>query len=221
MLVHHSKKLNQYIEQLNLASLFSFPVTPLCELHYFKKYEYIFTQSDHPNYLFFFVSGRAKVHQLNKNGTLTIVKFYTTGEMIGELELIDVYFTTTSVQAMEDVYCIGINTLLYKDRLLHDPVFLLYLAKQIGTKMLEDTENFARNQVYPLENRLAAFLLEYEEEGVFNEKLTEAADYLGCSYRHLLRVLAAFSQDGHIKKEADGYHLTDLHQLHELASACK
>ena len=54
---------------------------------------------------------------------------------------------------------------------------------------------------------MAAYLLEAEEEnaadmdGWMKIRLTDLAQYLGCSYRHLSRVIAQFVQAGLIEKE--------------------
>lgn len=220
MIVHNPAKLQACLHDLGLNFLFSTNIEPYLELHHFRKDEYIFTQFDKPNYVYFFVSGKAKVHQVNKNGSVTLIKFYVAGDLIGDLELLDIVTTTTSLQAMEEVLCIGINTNKYKDLLLNDTLFLKAMATQLGKKLLEDTDNFSKNQTYPVENRLAAFILTSQINGCFNEKLTEVADYLGTSYRHLLRVLAGLCSNGYLTKSSGGYLILEHEKLQELAYHC-
>lgn len=220
MLIHDPLKLQTCIRDLDLSSWFSTNVEPYLELHRFNKDEYIFTQFDKPNYVYFFVSGKAKVHQVNKNGSVTLIKFYVARDLVGDLELLDIAATSTSLQAMEEVHCIGINTGKYKDLLLNDVVFLKALATQLGRKLLEDTYNFSKNQTYTVENRLAAFILTSQVDGCFNETLTEVADYIGTSYRHLLRVLATLCSSGYLTKGSCGYQILDLKKLEELANQC-
>ncbi len=220
MLIHNPAKLQAYIHELGLTSWFSTDIEPCLELHSFHKDEYIFTQFDKPNYVYFFVSGKAKVHQVNKNGSVTLIKFYVTGDLVGDLELLDIATSAVSLQAMEEVLCIGINTNKYKNLLLNDTVFLKALATQLGKKMLEDTINFSKNQTYAVENRLAAFILTSQVDGCFNETLTEVADYLGTSYRHLLRVLSSLCSNGYLMKSPSGYQIIAADQLQELANHC-
>jgi CRP-like cAMP-binding protein len=220
MLIHNPTKLQACIRELGLNSWFSTNVEPYLELHRFRKDEFIFTQFDKPNYIYFFVSGKAKVHQVNKNGSVTLIKFYVTGDLVGDLELLDIVASTASLQAIEEVLCIGINTSKYKDLLLNDVIFLKALATQLGKKLLEDTVNFSKNQSYAVENRLAAFILTSQVDGCFNETLTEVADYLGTSYRHLLRVLASLCSNGYLSKSSCGYQILERKQLEELANHC-
>lgn len=220
MLIQNPTKLQECIQELGLKSWFSTNVEPYLELHHFRKDEYIFTQFDKPSYVYFFVSGKAKVHQVNKNGSMTLIKFYVAGDLVGDLELLDIAALTSSLQALEDVLCIGINTSRYKDLLLNDTVFLKALATQLGNKLLEDTYNFSKNLTYPVENRLAAFILTSQVDGCFMETLTEVADYLGTSYRHLLRVLATLCSQGYLAKGTCGYKILNLDKLQELANHC-
>ena len=56
------------------------------------------------------------------------------------------------------------------------------------------------------------------EGDLYRERHTEAAEYLGVSYRHLLYVLAEFRDEGLITKEKDGYRITGRQGLEELAA---
>ena len=69
----------------------------------------------------------------------------------------------------------------------------------------------------PLETRLAAFILETEQDGVFRYNLTLCADLVETSYRHLLRTLHTFCAMGILKrKEKSSYLIADRSQLEEL-----
>jgi CRP-like cAMP-binding protein len=220
VLVNNQAKLQECMQAMQINSLFTTDIEPCLELHFFRKDEYIIAQFDKPNYVYFFVSGKAKVHQVNKNGSVTLIKFYLIKDLIGELELLDIVSTSTSVQAMEEVWCIGINTNKYKEVLLTDVLFLKYLATTLGNKLLEDTDNFCKNQTYPVENRLAAFILTSQTAGCFTDKLTEVADYLGTSYRHLLRTIATLSKNGCLVRSLSGYQILDSKKLKDLANIC-
>ena len=55
--------------------------------------------------------------------------------------------------------------------------------------------------------------------GVYREKHTETAEFLGVSYRHLLYVIAAFVKKGILTKNSSGYLITDSQALHDLADS--
>lgn len=52
---------------------------------------------------------------------------------------------------------------------------------------------------------------------MYREKHTEAADFLGVTYRHLLYVLADFVKCGYLKKTEQGYLIQDLTALRNIA----
>ena len=76
-----------------------------------------------------------------------------------------------------------------------------------------------------MENRLASYILAAKEEiivdnkkaYIFNEKLTELAELLGTSYRHLLRTINALINKGVISKENGYYKILDQKLLKTLS----
>ena len=87
----------------------------------------------------------------------------------------------------------------------------------LGEKATQVTAKYTQNQVYPLENRLAAFILLSSDQGLYKEKHTEICEYLGVSYRHLLYVLAQFCCDEMLVKIKKGYLINDEKRLAGLA----
>ena len=75
------------------------------------------------------------------------------------------------------------------------------------------------NILYPLENRLASYILaSYTNEDNNNtENLTQIAEFLGTSYRHLLRVVKEFELEKIIKRDNKKLVILDKDKLEELA----
>lgn len=88
-------------------------------------------------------------------------------------------------------------------------------------KTITRTESYAKNNSYPFENRLAAFILLTEQNNSYTEKHTEASEYLNVSYRHLLYVLNQFCQQHYLKKDGRTYYIHDRIQLEKLADELK
>ena len=51
---------------------------------------------------------------------------------------------------------------------------------------------------------------------LFEERLTEAAEYLGVSYRHLQRIIARFCDEGILERTRGGYRLLKGDYLEDL-----
>lgn len=91
----------------------------------------------------------------------------------------------------------------------------------MSRKAIDNTHNYSKNQAYPLENRLAALIVTTSTDGIYQEKHTEAAEFLGVSYDHLLYVLAGFVKENILKKSKGGYLITDPQALAALAEKVK
>ncbi|KHE67237.1 helix-turn-helix domain-containing protein, partial [Halobacillus sp. BBL2006] len=79
----------------------------------------------------------------------------------------------------------------------------------------------AQSLSFPLENRLADFILQTADGQVYKEKHVTVCDFLGVSYRHLLHVLAQFCEKGYLQKEGKQYQIKDRQRLRELAGVLK
>ena len=105
----------------------------------------------------------------------------------------------------------------YRPLLLNDTLFLRKLCVTLSHKNYRNIVSLTQNQSFPLVNRLAAFILLSQEGDLYHEKHTQAAEYLGVSYRHLLYVLAQFIHDGLLIKSKKGYLIKNRKQLSGLA----
>ena len=87
----------------------------------------------------------------------------------------------------------------------------------LSQKAIGNTYNYSRNQSYPLEVRLANFILTTSYNRMYREKHTEVSEFLGVTYRHLLYVLAGFVKREYLKKTEQGYYIQDLDALRNIA----
>ena len=94
-------------------------------------------------------------------------------------------------------------------QLREDPKFLWFLCNHIARRSARQSTVLTIQQAYPLKNQLAAFLLMASEGDCYRQRHTEAAEYLGVSYRHLLYVLAQFRKEGLIRREGPEYRILD------------
>lgn len=217
MIITNPVKKRKYIEKYKIQDLFSIPIKPYLEVHCYKKGDYICRELDTLANLYFLVEGRAKMYQTHKNGKVSLIHFYSHGSILGEIELLGVTKTAHSVQAMVDTVCIQLPLYNCREEVLNDPKFLREIARHLGFKMLRDTDNLITSQAYTLETRLAAFILFSSTNDVYEEKHTEVSQYLGVSYRHLMRVISDFCNRKLIEKEGNVYRIIGVEKLREIA----
>lgn len=218
--INNPKLVDKYINKYNIDDIFSTSMREHMELFYFKRNEYICKEDENIDYLFFFVEGKAKIYISLKNGKSLLINFYYPFMVLGDLELINLTKATTNMEVIEDAYCIGLPFKQVRDELLNDAKFLRFICSSLGNKMDTSSRNGTINLLYPLENRLASYMMATRGSGnriQFDETLTEIAELLGTSYRHLLRTINNLINKGILKKCEYGYEVIDEEMLSSLA----
>lgn len=218
--------MDKYIFKYRIDEIFTSDMRSFMELLLFKKNEHICRESEDINYLFFFVKGKAKVYTTLSNGKSLLLCFYQDFKILGDLEIINPQNASSSVQVIEDTYCIGISLQNGRKHLLNDVKFLRFMCNSLGEKLNRCSKNSSINLLYPLENRLASYILatgqRTDNNGEiiieFNENLTEISELLGTSYRHLLRTLNLLCSKGVIIRKHKYFQVTDEINLRKLAA---
>lgn len=218
--------MDKYIFKYRIDEIFTSDMRPFMELLLFKKNEHICRESEDINYLFFFVKGKAKVYTTLSNGKSLLLCFYQDFKILGDLEIINPQNASSSVQVIEDAYCIGISLENARTYLLNDVKFLRFMCNSLGEKLNRCSKNSSINLLYSLQNRLASYILATGERTdsngeiiiEFNENLTEISELLGTSYRHLLRTLNILCSKGVIIRKHNYFQVTDEINLRKLAA---
>lgn len=219
------EKLDYYITKYNINDIFSLDMKQYMELFLFTKNEYICKIDESLDYLFFFVEGKAKIYSTLSNGKSLLLCFYTPFKVLGEAEFLHYETANSNVQIIEDAYCIGISFENIRKLAMNDSKFLRFACDNLGQKLIRLSKYSSINLLYPLENRLASYILAYTSKSindgvnlvVFEGNLSEVAELLGTSYRHLLRTLNSLCTQKLIKKNMQSYEILNLGKLKKLA----
>jgi len=129
----------------------------------------------------------------------------------------------SNVQVIEDTYCVGISFDDIRKFAFDDSKFLRFACDALRDKLIRLSKNSSINLLYPLENRLASFILatckESEDKNkiIFLGNLTEVSELLGTSYRHLLRTLNILCIEDAIIKNENYYEIINAGILEKLA----
>lgn len=221
--INNKKLLKRYLEKFKIDELFSTPMMEHMELFKYSKGEYICREEEGLDYLLFLVKGKAKVYISLKNGKFILLCFYYPFMVIGDLELVEEKAATSNTQAIDDTYCIAIKISKVRELLLKDAKFMRYVCGSLGNKLERASKNGAINMLYPLENRLASYIMatrvkDTDNQFVFEGNLMEISELLGTSYRHLLRTLNRLVNDRILEKNEGKYAIKDKESLKKLAA---
>ena len=226
--INDVKELDKYIAKYNMDQLFTKDMKPYMELFFYKKNEFIIRDSEKMPYLIFIVRGKAKVFTTLSNGKSLLLCFYQDFKVLGDLEITGSPNAVTNIQVIEDTVCIGISLEKVRGMLLEDAKILRYISTSLGDKLYRCSKNSSINLLYSLENRLASYIYtagerikEYSGKKtkiIFRENLTEIAELLGTSYRHLLRTLNGLCQKEVLIKKDDRYEVLNEEVLIRLSA---
>ena len=170
-------------------------------------------------YVYIFLKGRSKVFFTSPNGKTLLVAYYTTTELIGDVELMsNETEASLSVQTISDVECIGIPFSQYKEVLKNNIIFMNHVGEGLSSKLRKNTISNIFNILHSLDARICRHIAMTNVDGYFSEKLTELSEIMGTSYRHLLRTLDKLCVEGVIEKIDRGYKIVDMNMLKSRAN---
>ena len=184
----------------------------------FLRGESLSREGEQLDYIYFVVSGKAKVFISLSSGKQLLLAYFTSKGLIGDIELMTnkpVNYTT--VRAVTDFVCIALPLSIYADELKKNNAFVNYVAEELAEKLTQRVINGAITTLQPLEARLCAYITQTAVGGIFRETLTEVAGVVGTSYRHLLRCLDKLCVKEILKKERSGYKIINQILLDETA----
>lgn len=214
--------LEGYIEKYKLMNYFSEDVSAYLTLHHFSKGEMICRMDEPLTHLYFFVEGRAKVYRSLENGKQLLLCFYAPMQMVGDLEVLRGGCATTNMETLTECVCIGIPFKIIQNELSNDVTFLKCVCDSLGQKLDRLSKNSTVNLLSPVESRIASYIVKMavkDSSGrlIFEGNITQIAEFLGTSFRHLHRTLQHLCTAGILEKKSTTYIVMDFDKLEELS----
>ncbi|MFJ8264028.1 transcriptional regulator YeiL [Rummeliibacillus sp. NPDC094406] len=219
--IYKGEEKREYLKKSSIAHLFSFSIEEFVEVREYQRDEWIIQEGTRPDFLFYVIEGKAKIYVTHQNGKVSLINMIKVNDYIGEMELLNEEYYTKGIQASTKTICFALPFHCYREKLLEDVTFLRELTKFLSVKATHMAEKYSQSLAFPLENRLADFILQTSDEEIYKEKHVTVCDYLGVSYRHLLYVLAQFCDEGYLQKEGRHYRIKQYSSLNELAEMLK
>ncbi|MBN2656302.1 MAG: cyclic nucleotide-binding domain-containing protein [Spirochaetales bacterium] len=225
MILNEEVNINFYLNRYGLRKLLPPEVIENLKVLHYRAGEHVVRSDEYLEYLYFFVEGKGKVYSLQENGKSLLVRFYSPPDVIGDVELFSDRRSVCNLQAISEVTCLAIEMKKMQEVCRNNPPLLEYFCRSLSGKLQNFNISSAINLTYPLENRLASYLFAISEKGedettidrIYTDNLTELADLLGTSYRHLTRTIRDFAERGIIVKKKRRIEILDGEQLKDMA----
>lgn len=219
--IQGDKLVEKYLKNIEFNQLVPSVIRPLCTVVRYDTGETIINQGDEPENLYYMIQGRCSIHSFLSNGKKIILNNAKAPCLIGEIELLEMGKASFSVIALEKSVLIVMPLAFCRDILINDNNFLRKLCIMISRKETTNARKLIHISGFPLENRLADFILNNCEENCFKIKKVEVAESLGVSYRHLEKVMNDLVEKKYLRKEKLVYYLTNRDEIASLADRLK
>ncbi len=203
--IKNQEEIYELLLKWHINCLFDTDISSHVEIFQYERHENICIAGEDMSYFLFIVKGKVKVYSLLSNGKLLSWCYYSALSVLGEVELCESIPIMSTVISLEPTWCMAIPMKLCKAKTSNSTKFWKYLTHSLGMKLSLIANNSAYNQSYPLEARLASYILGIATDNKFECNLIELAQALGVSYRHLHRILRKFKDDGILVKNDVAY----------------
>lgn len=202
-------QVEHYLQAHQIQWVFNEQLLPHLSLYNFEQGELICTQGEAAQDLYVLVKGKVKISTTSVEGKTLILSFKTPLELIGDIEYVRGTDILNTVEAVSSVSMIGVHHRWLKKYGSDHAPLLQFLLEIITRKFYIKSNSMSFNLMYPLEVRLASYLLSVsfdESDTQFQGQLStagliDAANLLSTSYRHLNRVIRQFCTEGLIERD--------------------
>ncbi|GFZ29886.1 cyclic nucleotide-binding protein [Clostridium zeae] len=218
--VLNKELLNDFFTKNHIDDIFDKDIVDHCELHFYKKDEFVLHSESELEYLYMLVDGKLKIFYLFENGKSMLLKFYKDFIFIGDIEILKNKPIRCNVEAVEDTYLIAVPANIIRKHYINNTKFLHYLIDSLSEKLDSTINNSSYNFVYPLGNRLASYLVEHlidEDNILLDSSFKEIAQFLGTTTRHLGRTFKELEAKNIIRLDNKTVYILDRTELKELS----
>ncbi|MTI46391.1 MAG: cyclic nucleotide-binding domain-containing protein [Firmicutes bacterium] len=222
--INNPRVLKEYVDKFNINSLFQDNMMEDMKLCKFNSEEIIFLEEEHIENFYFIVEGKVRVKASLKSGKEILLRFIQPFNTLGEIELMGDCCAKNRVESVKESLLIGISIDKMRKFAFEDIKFLKYINGILSHKISTIDKTMALNLTYPLDVRLANYLITINStnENRINEletnDLNDIAEILGSSLRHLNRVIRDMSDLGILKKQNKKLLIQDYDKLKQMSA---
>ncbi|KZZ83511.1 hypothetical protein AS29_015865 [Bacillus sp. SJS] len=214
------------LAEAGLQGVFPEKLAENMSLYCFEQGENLCSKGDKLEHMYFLLSGKVKIYTISPEGKTLIVRFKTPMAVIGDIEYIKKRDVFNTVEAVTEGIMAGVSFQEISEFADSDPAFLRFLLEEVTHKFYTESHSSSLNMLYPVEVRLASYLLSISSDGegsmfykeMKTSSLQEIADLIGTSYRHLNRVIQKLAAEEMIERRNGNLRIKDAAKLRELAS---
>lgn len=211
----------RYLQKFDFDRIFDERIYDCSRLYEYDKGDSLVEVGMSLTHMLFLVKGEAKVYASLENGKVYLLRNEAPLNVFGDVEILRGQDCTAYVSALNQCHVIGIPVVNIRRDYYDHPPFLQYIIGSLANKLVEIGYKSSEDSLMPLKNKLASFLLAHMDEETqivkFRPSLSDVAEQLGSTYRHLARIFKELSEEGMIEKQGKKIRVLNKSELRKLA----
>lgn len=192
----------------------------------YKRKQIIFTEGNHPQYLFYVVKGKVKAFKTSEYGKELTVGLYAAGDFIGYTALLEESTYRVTAEALEETEVAIISRKDFFDLIDSNSTVAMQFIRILADKNNQKAEQMVQLAYDSLRKRVANALLLLQHkfksgsEGKFTIKITreELANLSGTSTESLIRTLSDFRSEKLIAIHGSDIEILDKKKLENMVN---
>ncbi len=198
--------MKNYLEVLEKEDIISQENFDCLEFVHFEKNDRLLTEGEDLEYVYILLKGRIQTVHSTNNGAMNLNAISKPISVYGQVEFMNGQPVNHDVIALSPCLCLRFDVEKYGSRFMNDVVFMRYVARSLANISYNLANNAAISLNFPVENRLASYLMLAEQNGIIQDNFVQVAQMIGSSYRQVQRVLKNFIEEGYIVKVKRGVY---------------
>ncbi|PGF22579.1 transcriptional regulator [Bacillus thuringiensis] len=188
----------------------------------FQPNEFILKAGDKIDGIYFLLSGRYMVSNLEVTGKELLLRYCQRPAIMGDIEIFAECLVESNCIAVEPCEVLFVPLEVYEEHLKFDSKFNQLLLKELAYKLRTCTISSRVNALSPVNVRLAAYLCTVECPSHLNQyiktnSLDDVASLIGTTKRHLNRILKDWTEKEIIKREENEIRILNGDKIKEIS----
>lgn len=218
-----AKDLKEFIDKTEKATGLQL-TSELRDVHHYKKKQFLYSEGNHPHYVYYVVEGKVKAYLINEDGKELITSIYTAGDFIGYTSVMENIPHKDNAETLEESELMVIPSEDFMTLLHNDPVVSQQFIKLLTKNVMDKEEKLMDIAYNSLRKRIASTLIELEEkfktEGSDSVRIEISRENLarvvGTAKESLIRTLSDFKDEKLIEIIEGKIHILDSKKLRNL-----
>lgn len=225
-IVQNEDLLQQYLNMHHFDTIFPDLQRVPFALQHYEAHESVLNEGEEIPALLYLVAGKIKATGSVGNGRSLLLRFSHPLAVMGDIEFVRHIPVQSQITAISDCFFIAVSFQYLRKYEMDNPAFLRHLLTHVTYKLQTNTAASRVNLLAPVDQRFASYLLSIMEGNHFALDMKEAtvsdlAELLGTSHRHLNRVIKHLAEAGIIERERRTIRVLDAAALEQLSEGVR